>query len=115
MFLKIFFQGCKKLLTQHSAAEADLAAAHQKVEALTQLASDLADGHFDGDSIIRNCSELKSDLARLQTPAEERRSILNQSLKYHEYNFDLQRELEWIEEKMTLISSPVDIQVNMLL
>ena len=103
-------RGCKKLLSQHSAAELDLAALETKVDSLGQVASDLADGHFDGDSIIRNCKELKSELAKLKAPSEERKIALNQSLKFHEYNFDLQRELEWIEEKLTLVSAPIDIQ-----
>ena len=103
-------RGCKKLLAQHAAAEADLAALEQKVGALGQVASDLADGHFDGDAILKNCQELKGELAQLKTPSDNRKSSLNLSLKFHEFNFDLQRELEWIAEKITIISAPLDIQ-----
>ena len=103
-------RGCKKLLSQHAAAEAELAALEQKVGSLGQVASDLADGHFDGDSILENCEDLKQELAKLKLPTDKRKSALNLSLKFHEFNFDLQRELEWIAEKITIISAPQDIQ-----
>ena len=31
-------------------------------------------------------------------------------MKFHEVNFDLQRELEWISEKVTIVSAPMEIQ-----
>ena len=44
------------------------------------------------------------------TPSKMRMEALNQSMKFHEFDFDLQRELEWIAEKVTIVSAPMDIQ-----
>jgi len=31
-------------------------------------------------------------------------------MKFHKFNFDLQRELEWISEKVTVVPVPMEIQ-----
>ena len=67
----------KKLLSQHTAAEAELTAVEHKVAGLGSVA---------------------------------RKEALSQSMKFHEFNFDLQRELEWISEKVTIVSAPMEIQ-----
>ena len=103
-------RGCKKLLSQHTAAEAELAAVEHKVAGLGNVAADLADGHFDGDAILTNCDDLKQAVELLRTHCKNRKEALKQSMKFHEFNFDLQRELEWIAEKATIISAPVEIQ-----
>jgi len=103
-------RGCKKLLSQHMAAEAELAAVEHKVAGLGNVAADLADGHFDGAAILSNCDDLKQAVEQLRTPSKNRKEALNQSMKFHEFNFDLQRELEWIAEKVTIVSAPIEIQ-----
>jgi hypothetical protein len=46
----------------------------------------------------------------LRTPAKARKEALTQSMKFHEFNFDLARELEWIAEKRSILNSTGDIQ-----
>ena len=102
---------CKSLLSAHAAAEQELDQVDGKVAGLGALATDLADGHFDGDSILRNCDELSAAVSGLKGPAAARRAALEQSMKFHEFNFDLSRELEWIAEKKTVLeTSGRDIQ-----
>ena len=101
---------CKSLVSQHAAAEQELDQVDGKISGLGSLASDLADGHFDGDSILRTCTELSDAVAALKSPARARRAALEQSMKFHEFNFDLSRELEWISEKKTVLESWQDIQ-----
>ena len=101
---------CKALLSQHTTAEQDLDQAEAKVTGLNNVASDLADGHFDGDNILRTCSELSTSVAALRSPARARREALERSMKFHEFNFDLARELEWIAEKRTIVAASPDIQ-----
>jgi spectrin beta len=69
-----------------------------------------ADGHFDGANIIRNCEELTRAVQALKSPAKARKEALSQSMKFHEFNFDLARELEWIAEKQSILNSTGDIQ-----
>jgi hypothetical protein len=70
----------------------------------------IAEGHFDGESIIRNCEELRRAVTALKSPAKARKEALNQSMKFHGFNFDLARELEWIAEKRTILNSTPEIQ-----
>ena len=81
-----------------------MVALETKVETLAQVAQDLADGHFDGASILKNCQDLRQEVNQLKQPAQERKAALDISLQFHEFYFDLQRELEWIAEKITIIS-----------
>ena len=69
---------------------------------LGEVAADLAEGHFDSAAILSNCAELRTELAGLREPAAARRDQLNLSLSFHEFNFDLARELEWIAEKVNI-------------
>lgn len=101
---------CKTLLSQHLAAEQELDQVEAKVNGLNNLAQELAEGHFDGPNIVRTCAELSSAVANLKSPAKARREALNQSMKFHEFNFDLSRELEWIAEKKTILASSPEIQ-----
>ena len=70
-----------------------------KVAGLSAVASDLAEGHFDGASILSNCAEMRAAVAAMKEPAEARKQALMQSMKFHEFNFDLAREMEWVRFK----------------
>ena len=89
-------RGCKRLVSEHAAAEAELGAVEQKVAGLSAVASDLAEGHFDGASILSNCAEMQAAVTAMKEPAEARKQALMQSMKFHEFNFDLAREMEWV-------------------
>lgn len=92
-------RGCKRLVSDHTAAEAELGAVEQKVADLSAVASDLAEGHFDGASILMTETEMRAAVAAMKEPAEARKQALMQSMKFHELNFDLAREMEWVAEK----------------
>ena len=70
---------------------------------LSAVASDLAEGHFDGASILSNCAEMRAAVAAMKEPAEARKQALMQSMKFHEFNFDLAREMEWVRFKWLLL------------
>ena len=53
-------RGCKKLLSQHTAAEAELAAVKLKVAGLGNVAADLTDRHFDRVAILTNINDLRN-------------------------------------------------------
>ena len=78
---------------------------------LNGVASELAVDHFNGDNIIASCKGLGAGVEVLKQPAAERKAALNQSMKFHDFNFDLNRELEWIAEKKTLASSRIQIEL----
>ena len=74
------------------------------------MAPELADGHFDAANILSTCQGLESAVAALKPAAAERKAALNRSMKYHEFRFDLARELEWISEKSTILNTAADIK-----
>ena len=102
-------RGCKKLVSQHAAAEAELTAAEQKLAGLETVAADLAEGHFDSASILKNIAELKAQVDALQGPKDARALALRQSMEFHELNFGLAREMEWVAEKRTIVAAPVEV------
>ena len=53
---------CKKLLSQHTAAEAELAAVKLKVAGLGNVAADLTDRHFDRVAILTNINGLRNEV-----------------------------------------------------
>jgi spectrin beta len=101
---------CKALVSQHNAAEQELDTVDAKIVGLTQVAPELADGHFDSANILSTCKGLEAAVADLKPAAAERRAALNRSMKYHEFRFDLARELEWIGEKTTILTTAPDIK-----
>ena len=52
---------------------------------------------------MEKCQDLRKEASQLKPPAQQRKAALDLSLQFHEFNFDLQRELEWIAEKITII------------
>lgn len=43
----------------------------------------------------------------MKSPAAERRHILEESLKLHEFNFEVDTEIQWIKEHLPAASSQV--------
>ena len=72
--------------------------------------AELTEGHFDGDAILSNYNDLRNDVEHLRTPLKNRKEALDQSMKFQEFTFDLQRELEWISEKVTIVFTDMEIQ-----
>ena len=58
----------KKLVSQHTTAEAELAAVEHNVAGLGNTAADLAHGHFDGASIKKQkrCLEAINEVPRVK-------------------------------------------------
>lgn len=48
-------------------------------------------------------------LIYLQEPAARRRAALEESLRWHEFNFELDAEMQWIKEHMPMATSKVHI------
>ena len=64
---------------------------------------------------MEKCQDLRKEASQLKPPAQQRKAALDLSLQFHEFNFDLQRELEWIAEKITIISGRPFIQLLVLI
>ncbi|KAM7288321.1 spectrin beta chain, non-erythrocytic 1 [Ixodes scapularis] len=104
----------KDLLKRHQALEAELITWETKVQDLVLYGKDMADkGHFDAPNILKATRTLNDRFGRLREPAEERRRQLEESLKLHQFNFDVDTEKQWITEHLPAASS-LDLGQNLI-
>ncbi|KAJ8962237.1 hypothetical protein NQ318_018209 [Aromia moschata] len=99
-------RSCRDLLKRHDVLETELAQCANRVDDLVNQSNNLSDeGHFDSDGIRKNALASQEILKGLYTPAQERREALEESLKFYEFGFELDAELQWIKEHLPLASS----------
>ncbi|KAK6641322.1 hypothetical protein RUM44_013031 [Polyplax serrata] len=99
---------CKDLLKKQSALEMDLTSWKGKISDLAAIAEDMAqEGHFDADNILKASSDCQKKFEDLKEPAKRRRATLEESLKFHKFGFELDAELQWVNEHKPLATSDV--------
>ncbi|XP_035225862.1 spectrin beta chain, non-erythrocytic 1-like isoform X1 [Stegodyphus dumicola] len=98
----------KKLLKRHQMLENELLTWETKVTELVFLGEEMASqGHFDAQNILKGTKSVTERFAKMKAPAAERRHILQESLKLHEFNFEVDTEIQWIKEHLPAASSQV--------
>ncbi|QQP56333.1 Spectrin beta chain_ brain 4like, partial [Caligus rogercresseyi] len=96
---------CKQLISKHQSLENDFKAILQKISLLEDHARHLADGHFESEKILSSVENLNSKMEDLRPAIEKRKKELQDALKYQEFKFEFNSELQWINEKKTLASN----------
>ncbi|XP_054722410.1 spectrin beta chain, non-erythrocytic 5-like [Uloborus diversus] len=98
----------KKLLKRHQMLENELCTWETKVTELVFLGEEMASqGHFDAQNILKGTKSVTERFAKMKTPAAERRHTLEESLKLHEFNFEVDTEIQWIKEHLPAATSQV--------
>uniref|UniRef100_A0A2R5L953 Putative spectrin beta chain non-erythrocytic 5 isoform x6 n=1 Tax=Ornithodoros turicata TaxID=34597 RepID=A0A2R5L953_9ACAR len=104
----------KELLKKQQALEAEMTAWEVKVLDLVQFGEEMANkGHFDAPNILKATKNINDRFSQLREPAEERRHQLEESLKLHQFNFDVDTENQWITEHLPAASSS-DLGQNLI-
>lgn len=99
-------RSCRELLKRHDGLESDLMQCGNRVDELVARSNDMSDeGHFDSDSIRNKALQSQQRLKALHMPANERRAALEEALKFYEFQFELDAELQWIKEHLPLVTS----------
>lgn len=99
-------RSCRDLLNRHQILEADISLWEQKISELVQSGEDMAhEGHFDGNNIKRETIKLQNQFKNLKQPIAQRRDALDESLRLHKFIFEIETELQWINERKPLVSS----------
>ncbi|XP_045137790.1 spectrin beta chain, non-erythrocytic 1-like isoform X9 [Portunus trituberculatus] len=99
---------CKDLMKKQNNLDNDLNTMERKISDLCNTGDQMvADGHFDSDNIKASCVAAKKRFNNLKDPAARRRAALEESLRWHEFNFEVDAEMQWIKEHMTLATSTV--------
>ncbi|KAJ8972184.1 hypothetical protein NQ314_000314 [Rhamnusium bicolor] len=102
----IDLRSCRDLLKRHDALENELTQCSNRVDDLVGQSNNLSDeGHFDSVGIRNNVLESQQRLKDLYNPAQLRREALEEALKFYEFSFELDAELQWIKEHLPLASS----------
>ncbi|KAI1295446.1 Spectrin alpha chain, non-erythrocytic 1 [Halotydeus destructor] len=76
-----------------------------KVAELNQYAEGLSATHFDGPNMLKSSKEVAEKFSGLDEPCLKRRIKLNESLKFHQFEFDVNAEIHWFQDREQVISS----------
>ncbi|XP_063234159.1 spectrin alpha chain, non-erythrocytic 1 isoform X2 [Bacillus rossius redtenbacheri] len=97
---------CKDLLNKHQALENEMAQLENRIGDVVNLGEEMAhEGHFDADNILKANTSTKEKFLALREPARSRRDALEESLRFHKFRFELDAELQWIQEHAPLAAS----------
>lgn len=99
-------RSCRNLLKKHEMLENELEMHKARVGDLVNQSNEMSqDGHFDADSIINEALQSKKRVEALDEPTKKRRDALEEALKFYQFGFDVDNELQWIKEHMVLATS----------
>lgn len=94
-------RSCKEAIKKHQVLETELSNLNSKVKELVEQGKALAASHFDPKSIIEASSDVVSRLNDLSDPVQKRKNFLHEYLKFYQFDFELNTELQWIKEHET--------------
>lgn len=101
-------RSCRELLQKHEAMETELAHCRMRVDELVNQSDEMAhDMHFDADNIRRSALDCKKSVQSLDEPIKKRRACLEEGLRFHKFGFEVNAELQWINEHLPLAASDV--------
>ncbi|XP_050686605.1 spectrin alpha chain-like [Eriocheir sinensis] len=99
---------CKDLMKKQNNLDSDMNTMERKISDLYNTGDQMVqDGHFDAANIKASCVAAKDRFNNLKDPAARRRAALEESLRWHEFNFEVDAEMQWIKEHMALATSTV--------
>ena len=99
-------RSCRDLMNKHQILEADITLWEQKISELVQSGEDMAqEGHFDANNIKNETVNLQNQFRNLKDPIAQRRDALDESLRLHKFIFEVETELQWINERLPLATS----------
>ncbi|XP_055694009.1 spectrin alpha chain, non-erythrocytic 1 isoform X2 [Lutzomyia longipalpis] len=94
-------RSCRDLLKRHEIIETDIIMWEQKIYELVTSSEEMAhEGHFDARNIQKETKNIQKNIKDLKVPMEKRKQALEESLRYHKFGFELDTELQWINERL---------------
>lgn len=99
-------RSCKNLLNRHQQLEAEITLWEQKIDELVTSGEEMAhEGHFDSKNIKDETKDIQNQFKNLKGPVDRRRAALEESLRFHNFVFELDAEMQWITEHLPAASS----------
>lgn len=69
----------------------------------------MATTYFDRDNVLKVLNELRKRFAKTKWPMQRREELLQESLKFLEFVFEVSAELAWINEHASAVSKAVGL------
>lgn len=99
-------RSCKGHLNRQQLLEAEITLWEQKIDELVISGEEMAhEGHFDSKNIRDETKDIQTQFRQLKSPVDRRREALEESLRFHNFVFELDAELQWINEHLPAASS----------
>ncbi|XP_055911888.1 spectrin beta chain, non-erythrocytic 5 isoform X2 [Eupeodes corollae] len=99
-------RSCKDLINKHHILESEITLWEQKIEELVSSGEEMAhEGHFNAANIKDETKDIQNRFHLLKDPIRKRRAELEESLNYHKFVFELDAEMQWINEHMPAATS----------
>lgn len=99
-------RSCKGHLNRQQLLEAEITLWEQKIDELVISGEEMAhEGHFDSKNIKDETKDIQNQFKQLKDPVDKRREALEESLRFHKFVFELDAELQWINEHLPAASS----------
>lgn len=99
-------RSCKAQLNRQQLLEAEITLWEQKIDELVLSGEEMAhEGHFDSANIRDETKIIQEEFKHLGAPARIRREALEEALRFHKFVFELDAELQWINEHLPAASS----------
>lgn len=96
----------KELIQKKNAVDQEISMLEQRVTDISERGQQMMhQGHYDAQEISRQVDALIDRFNALQEPLDNRRCVLDDSLKWHQLAFDADVELQWINEKRLVAES----------
>lgn len=99
-------RSCKDLINKHQLLESEILIWQQKIDELVVTGNEMAhDNHFNAKNIQDDTKAMQRKFKDLEGPVRQRRAVLEESLKFHNFVFELDAELQWINERLVTANS----------
>ncbi|KAK2186886.1 hypothetical protein NP493_185g03008 [Ridgeia piscesae] len=96
----------RDLLKKHQMLENEMEVNAENLKSIVAQGHEMARaGHFDSAGILKAVKDFDRRFNALKGPMAKRRQRLEDSLRWHQYNFDANTELQWIQEHMPAATS----------
>ncbi|XP_017780552.1 PREDICTED: spectrin alpha chain, non-erythrocytic 1 isoform X2 [Nicrophorus vespilloides] len=94
------------LLKKHSSLEKEVQQHSKNCETINETAEDFAKrGHFMADELEDRAQKAITRYHQLQDPMQTRRDLLESSSMLHQFTRDVDDELQWLNDRLTMASS----------
>lgn len=99
-------RSCKEYLNRQQLLESEIYMWQQKIDELVSCGEEMAhEGHFDSKNIKNETKEIQEEFKKLKAPIGSRRAVLEESLRFHNFVFELDAEKQWINEHLPAATS----------